>query len=632
VIRADGAVVDVALVHRRLSILDHAGGHQPMVHDGERLRPDLTYSAGESPVLAHEREPGAERLAAVAFNGCIYSHRAVRAQLESLGHRFGTDHSDTEVLVHGWRAWGRALGDELDGMYAAVIWDRTLGALSFGRDITGEKPLYRSDGDGLFVLCSSAAGVAGVDGVARSVLRTRGARVRVRADALRSWVRFGAGPTPPMSVDRTEAGAWRSVGVATGEAAEVHRAWAMPRRGGAGARFADDEASARLLERAVASRLEADVPMGVFLSGGLDSAVVAALAHRHSPDLVAFTVRMPEAAYDESEAASDTARAIGMRHTVLECRASAAEDLVMLVERLGLPFGDSSLLPTFWVSTAARERVKVALSGDGADELFGGYRRQAVLPTLERWRRVLALIPSGIVDRRDPRGLASMLARLGVAARHGGYDELVSVFATPDLRRVLRGASDRGSSRETGVDPLRHDFERYLPDDLLVKTDTASMAAGLEVRAPFLAREVVETALRTPVEVLMPGGRRKGLLRMIARRFVPAAVLDRPKRGFAIPIGAWLRDDFGGLRTLMLDHLLSADPFPGLGDDPDGIGVEIDGRAVRRMLGEHDAAGAKSISPWHGRDHGQRLYVLLVLSIWCRWLERVRRNGERETD
>jgi len=169
-------------------------------------------------------------------------------------------------------------------------------------------------------------------------------------------------------------------------------------------------------------------------------------------------------------------------------------------------------------------------------------------------------------------------------------------------------------------DPLRHDFETYLPDDLLRKTDTASMAVGLEVRAPFLARELVDAALRTPLDALMPDGKRKGLLRQIARNHLPAHIIDRPKQGFAIPIGDWFRTDYGGMRTLLHDHLRSADPFPRLAD----AGVNVNLGFVRTMLDEHDAAGKQSITPWHGRDHSQRLYMLLVLSIWCRWLRNVR--------
>lgn len=373
------------------------------------------------------------------------------------------------------------------------------------------------------------------------------------------------------------------------------------------------------------SRLETDVPLGVFLSGGIDSALIASIAHKTRPDIKAFTVRMPDPEFDESTEAAETAAAIGINHALLDCDPEPASDLVMLIEQLGLPFGDSSLLPTYWVSKAAREHVKVALSGDGGDELFGGYQRHTINPTLNRWRHLLRLIPTGLLNRRKPSSHSTYLARLVTAARYGGYDELLSIFPTPDLRRLIPaidGQPTGADGFERVDDPLRHDFTHYLPDDLLRKTDSASMAVGLEVRAPLLAKELVEAALRTPLDVLMPKGQRKGLLKQVARRYLPDHIVDRPKQGFAIPVGEWFRSDYGGMRQLLHDHLESADPFPGLGE----AGVEINMAFVRRMLREHDAAGERSLNPWHGRDHSQRLYMLLVLSIWAKWLERVRRS------
>ncbi|MEO0631606.1 MAG: asparagine synthase C-terminal domain-containing protein, partial [Planctomycetota bacterium] len=373
------------------------------------------------------------------------------------------------------------------------------------------------------------------------------------------------------------------------------------------------------LKSAITSRLEADVPLGVFLSGGIDSALIAALTKQHRPDIKTFTVRMPEAAYDESADAAETAAHIGTDHHTLDCQPEPASDLVMLIEQLGLPFGDSSLLPTYWVSKAAREHVKVALSGDGGDELFGGYRRHTINPMLNKYRHLLRQIPSRLLDRRTPGSHSEYLARLANAAKFGGYTELLAIFQTPDLRKLIPSIDGEpvGDDDFHAIDdPLRYDFEHYLPDDLLRKTDTASMAVGLEVRAPFLARELVEAALRTPLNVLMPKGERKGLLKQVARTYLPEHIVSRPKRGFAIPIGDWFRSDYGGMRTLLYDHLESTEPFPGLAE----AGVELNMEFVRQMLREHDAAGEKSLNPWHGRDHSQRLYMLLVLSIWSKWL------------
>ncbi|QKK08299.1 MAG: asparagine synthase [Planctomycetota bacterium] len=381
----------------------------------------------------------------------------------------------------------------------------------------------------------------------------------------------------------------------------------------------DESGFSSLLESAVESRLDADVPLGTFLSGGLDSALITAIARKHRPDIRAYTVRMPEAAFDESASAERSAAAIGCRHIVLDCDPSPASDLVALIEQLGLPFGDSSLLPTYWVSKSASKEIRVALSGDGGDELFGGYQRHEISRVLAAHRSLLSWIPRMLLPSRDPRSRFSKLRRLTDAARCEGYDDLLSLFPQADLRHLVVACDgplppeDRFWPQD---DPLRRDFGRYLPSDILRKTDTASMSVPLEVRAPLLSRRMVSACLCTPLSTLMPNGQRKGLLRALARRHLPPEIVDRPKMGFAIPIGEWFRTDYGGMRQLLYDHLESADPFPGLAD----AGVEINMDFVRRMLREHDAAGERSINPWHGRDHSQRLYMLVVLSIWCKWL------------
>jgi len=613
--RSDGTIVDLALVHRRLSVLDHAGGHQPMVHDGERLRPDLTYQPGEEPKLAHQLCPG-EPLVAIVFNGCVYNHHELRTELTQRGAWFETDHSDTEVLVHGWRAFGGGLWGRLDAMHAAVVWDRARGAAACGRDRAGEKPLATrttAGGRSVVLFASTHAALArlGRAGSAAGGAGAMGGVVRLLRTGDGSGCVGGVGRVGPA-----HAADLCAQGVVGGPRAGQPTRGARPHLG-------TSAGADRLVRAAVASRLEADVPLGVFLSGGIDSGLIAAIAGRELPGLRTFTVRMPDARYDESEAAAETARAIGTDHTTLDCEPDPAADLVRLIERLGQPLADSSLLPTYWLCKAARGHVKVALSGDGGDELFGGYRRHTIAPVLNRWRRVLGLIPERLLGRRVPGSRGDYLARLAVAARHGGYPELLAIFQTPDLRRLIPTIDRQGPGHgvvhgafERVGDPLGYDFEHYLPDDLLRKTDTASMAVALEVRAPFLARELVEAALRTPLHVLMPMGERKGLLRQVARNYLPDTIVDRPKQGFAIPIGRWFREDYGGLRQLLFDHLGSADPFPGLG----AAGVAIDMGFVRRMLREHDAAGETSINPWHGRDHSHRLYALLVLSVWSRWL------------
>ncbi|MEQ8843742.1 MAG: asparagine synthase (glutamine-hydrolyzing) [Phycisphaerales bacterium] len=633
--RPDGSVVDVAFVHRRLSILDHEGGHQPMVHDGERLRPDLTYQPGEEPKLAHELCPD-KPLVAVVFNGCIYNQHELRTELTQQGAWFETDHSDTEVLVHGWRRWGLRIIDELDGMHAALVWCRSTGQVGSGQDLAGEKPVYQAAVGPEYCRVWSTA----VTSLVALANKTAAGESLVHLSGIEHWIRNGSGWIPATCAYASSPGEWSICPEFPRQGAKPrdpryssfllrsngYRRRLVGRAERPGRDLGVKSHADNLLRQAVISHLESDVPLGVFLSGGIDSGLIAVIAKQELPDLKTFTVRMPDARFDESEEAAETAKIIGTDHTTLDCHPDPAADLVHLIEQLGLPFGDSSLLPTYWLCKAAREHVKVALSGDGGDELFGGYRRHTITPMLNRWHRQLGLIPHRLLDRRTPGSRGEYLSRLAIAAKHGGYEEMLAIFQTPDLRRLIPsidGETAGDDEFRAENDPLRYDFEHYLPDDLLRKTDTASMAVALEVRAPFLARELVEAALRTPLDILMPNNERKGLLKQVARKYLPDSIVDRPKQGFAIPIGQWFRDDYGGLRQLLYDHLESADPFPGLAS----AGVDINMGFVRQMLREHDAAGERSINPWHGRDHSQRLYMLLVLSIWAKWLDGLRRDA-----
>ncbi len=637
-IRDDGTIVDVALVHRRLSIIDHEGGSQPMVHDGEHLRPDLTYQPGEPPIIASEVEPE-KPVVAVVFNGCIYNHRELRKELEAAGHVFETDHSDTEVLVHGWREWGLLLLDECDGMYASLVWDGSTGQVGFGRDLAGEKPLYQGAGlsaiDNTRFFSSMTPSLSQLDAIYYK--EDHG----IYLPGFQFWIQFGFESIPAIPAYNNRPNEWsicprtpargaepRNPTSKSKPATSVRRRRKLPERD-ASTVATSTEYFDNLIQKAVHSRLEADVPLGVFLSGGIDSALIAAIAHQERPDIKTFTVRMPDERYDESVAAQQTVESIGTDHTTLDCELNPAQDLIKLIEQLGLPFGDSSLLPTYWVSKAAREHIKVALSGDGGDELFGGYRRQTIAPTLNRWHHVLKLIPRSALDQRVPGSKTTYLARLVNAARFAGYDDLIAIYQVPDLRKlmVIDGEDPLGYEWFLNRDdPLRYDFTHYLPNDLLRKTDTASMAVGLEVRAPFLASDLVEAAMRTPLDILMPNGERKGLLKQVARKYLPDHIVDRPKQGFAIPIGEWFRSDYGSMRQILLDHLRSSDPFPGLEES----GVQINMKFVEQMLKEHDAAGEKSINPWRGRDHSQRLYMLLALSIWSKWLDRIRKETAQD--
>lgn len=639
--RPDGAVVDIALVHRRLSIIDHAGGHQPMVSlgkgrgvvDGKRASGTgsagrwILYESSNYPALHAWSErlerwvPGAvapcgseDDLVAVAFNGCIYNHRELRRELQTLGHVFSSDHSDTEVVVHGWRQWGGGLIGRLDGMFAAAIWQARLGDVTFLRDIAGEKPLYQRRGaraEAIHVFGSTAAGIARLLAVAGEPVIDAASRDL----GVSQWIRSGYGDQNLIRVCEVSPGV-AMLAVDRVVVGQQH----VPQRRRSTAEL-DVARVEDVIQRSVRSRLDADVPLCVFLSGGIDSSLVAAFARREGA-LRSFCVRMPDAKLDESPAAASVARHLGTEHATLDISPTPGEDLRNLIGQLGLPFGDSSLLPTLWLARAVRGASTVALGGDGGDELFGGYRRHSAAEWLRRWRGLLRLAPVGVLPRRNPRGVCETAARLVDAAAGEGYTDLTAIFPArefdallPAMEGVRPDPGPDGAALE--ADALRMDFEWYLRGDLMRKSDTASMAVALEVRSPFLSRELIDRCLAEPLWSLMPGGERKGLLKQVARRHLPAEIVDRPKQGFAIPIGEWFRSDFGGLRQMLRDHLLGPEPF---GPDWLGIGTMINMGFVKRMLKEHDDAGAATVWPWKGRDHSQRLYMLLVLSIWSKWL------------
>ena len=598
-----------------------------MVHDGDKLRPDLTYQPGDTPIIASEIEPN-KPIVAVIFNGCIYNHRELRKELEAAGHVFETDHSDTEVLVHGWREWDGAIQDRLDAMYSLLIWDRTTGQAASGRDLVGEKTLYHLNMDRAVSYSSAIAGLVRLSTFAEPEAPV----IDTQFHAIETWIRYGWDWISPTSwVYQMKPNQWdmfprdprKNFHINRPSNQVATRSSVLPTNKRTGSLNADKLDG--LLQSATISRLEADVPMGVFLSGGIDSSLISAITQQHLQKSGAvaqtFSVRMPSNTFDESHHAESVARHIGSEHHTLDCSTDASSDLVKLIEQLGLPFGDSSLLPTYWVSRAAKQHVSVILGGDGADELFGGYQRYTAEAFLNKHWRKLRRFQADRIPSRQPTSMTSKLYRLLQSARSGErYSDLLSIFPKHLLDELLINNQWGTSLNSLETDPMRLDFEDYLPNDLLRKIDTASMSVALEVRSPYLSAELVRACLSTPIHQLMPNGERKGLLKQVARKYLPDHIVDRPKQGFAIPIGEWFRTDYGDMRQLLYDHLESTDPFPGLAD----ADVNINMKFVQQILREHDAAGEKSINPWHGRDHSQRLYMMLVLSIWSKWLDRIR--------
>lgn len=546
------ALGSAVLGHRRLAIVDlSANGAQPM-------RPLPDDPGGAAPEVA------------ITYNGEVYDHAALRAELEALGHRFRS-RSDTEVVLQGFRAWGARLPTRLNGMFAFGVYDAATRTLLLARDRYGEKPLFwRPLADG---------GVAFASEVRALLLLPEQERA-LDPRAVAKYLAFDAFPADAAAfrgVKKLPAGhtlEWRDGQVA------VRRYWER-RYWTPGAPRPTPEAAAgelwRLLVTSVERRLMSDVPLGVFLSGGVDSsAILAAMAERVDPARIdAFTIGFDEPSFDESPWARAAAAHVGVRHHVRTLRPG---DLVALLpevlDPLDEPLADASIVPTYALSKLARERVTVALGGDGGDELFAGYdtflaerlaRGYLRLPRLAR-RGVAALVgalpaspkktslqfrASRFVRGLDPDPLArnqrwfgSFLPEEASALVRGGgsADEVYE-----DLRGLARPAGEQAALELwTGI---------YLPDDVLTKVDRASMRVSLEVRAPLLDPELASWAHALPYDLKLRGLTRKWVLKRALEGRLPRALLHRTKQGFGPPFGEWLR---GPLRGEVLDLLAPA--------------------------------------------------------------------------
>lgn len=576
------------LIHTRLAILDLLGGHQPM---------EVAQRDSFGPLT-------------LVFNGEIYNHHQLRQQLVGLGHPFSSDHCDTEVLLHGYRQWGKELPKRLHGMFAFAIWDSQAQELLLVRDRAGKKPMWIQKNNQELVFGSMAATV--VAG------RSHGQMPSVNASAMHTFLRVGYTFEDSLidGLTAIPAAHWLSIN-ANGKM-EQQRYWRPPPISRASTSMGAQSATTEVITEAVHKRLDSDVPLGCFLSGGIDSSIVAAIAQKQltamdKGPLQTFCARMPVTEYDESDVAKLVAGHIGSNHRELVINPNPGSDVVADLTRLmavsGEPMADSSLLATFWISKAACEHVHVALSGDGGDELFGGYDRYRAMRILASQRWLLRHVPRGPLSTPNARTYRTRVRRLVDAAQYQSaasqYQQMVHLFTLDQIRDL--GLGDAGSAdipdwpveADAVEAAMRWDLLHYLPYDLLRKVDRASMAVALEVRCPLLDTQVCDLAGHLPHAVLMPGGRPKGLLRQIAGTMVPSSITKRPKRGFAVPIGQWFKDS---LRDTLHDHLMDGD-------------LEQMGFAsgeVKRYFDEHAAQQV---------DHTHRLFALLELSLWAKWLK-----------
>lgn len=559
---------------RRLSIIDVGGGHQPIGNEDGRVQ--------------------------IVFNGEIYNHHELRRDLERKGHVFRT-HCDTECIVHLYEEYGDACVTHLRGMFAFAIWDAPRERLFVARDRLGIKPLsYRVDGEGV-VVCSEL----------RSLL-AYGGSLAIDPRAVAAYLTFGYVPDPQtifVGVRKLPPGHWLSWTRAGGIVVRPYWTPAVPE-----VRGIDEEEAVRelrrLLESAVTSHLESEVPLGAFLSGGLDSSTVVALMRRAGIERVrTFAIGFDEADVNEAPYAREVAEALGTEHTELVVRPDVDALFEGLIAAFDEPFADSSAIPTYLVAQLARRQVTVALSGDGGDELFGGYtryfdlleRRELPAPVRGVVGPLGAALPHAVPGRnrlcdlgRSRRGRYATTVAMPAHEREGGVmlPELADAMGRFDT--VLDPWFGVAEGRDFGTQMTLVDIQSYLPGDILTKVDRTSMAVSLEARVPLLDHPLVEFALSLPASLKFRERRGKHLFRRAIEPWVPPMVLQRRKQGFAVPLDRWFRRE--------LRHRLEALQRP---EAPVYAYVRRD--AVRRVVDEHLRGR---------RDHSALIWRLLVLDVW----------------
>jgi asparagine synthase (glutamine-hydrolysing) len=600
----------------------HAARVRAMMDDLAHRGPDSSGFFGDGPVmLGHPRlsiidlRPEADQPLAnedgsvvVVVNGEIYNFAELRDGLVARGHRFRS-RSDSEVIVHLYEEEGVACLSQLRGMFAFALWDARRQQLLLARDRAGEKPLYYAARQGCLWFASELRALA-------SALPWQ---PELDLDAVDQYLTLQYVPAPStIWRDVRKLPAAHCLTMTPGAAPRVERWWRLSFAPGRASSPRDAVAETRaLIEDAVAVREVADVPLGAFLSGGIDSStVVALLASRAGRTVKTFSVDMPSGG--EAAWARLVARRYGTDHHELTMQPDMVSVLPALVTRYGEPFADPSALPTFFLSELARRHVTVALSGDAGDEAFAGYHRYAIEELARRVGRLPWPLPRLVhaIMRRLP-GRSLRPAREFAAHRWQSPAErylfLLAHFSRRDKER-LRGPAfaDRppgdgvvrelervfaASDADDAVNRLLDvDTQTYLPDDIFTKVDIASMAHALEVRAPFADHLLLERVAQRPGSVKLRRLRGKQLLRLAVRDLVPAEILTRAKKGFNLPLDLWMRRELAELsRDLLTDATARA---RGL----------FDGAEVQRLLGEHAA----------GVSHGRRLWNLVVLELWLR--------------
>lgn len=587
----DGLYVDggVALAMRRLSIIDLAGGRQPIWNE--------------------------DRSKLIIFNGEIYNFQELREGLIELGHRF-TTRSDTEVVIHLYERYGPDCVTHLRGMFAFAIWDTKEKVLFLARDRVGKKPLlYAHQPNGDLVFGSEFAALLEHPAVTREV----------DPAAIDSYLSFQCVPAPMTafkSIRKLEPGHWLRW---KDGYVETHRYWQpdFSKK----IKISEEEAieeTTRLLREATEMRLISEVPLGAFLSGGVDSSIVVALmAAASGRPVKTFSIGFEEDDFSELKYARRVAEHVGAEYNEFIVRPNALEVLPVLVEHYGEPYADSSAIPTYYVAKETRRHVTVALNGDGGDESFAGYERYAAMKLAESYLKIPAalrkpligravgMLPSSELKRSRSRDLKRFIAAAELPGTER-YLRWVSAFDGPAKTEIYTSGFAESVNADAAAGILGHWFAQangsgivdasmltdqmtYLPNDLLPKVDIATMANSLEARSPFLDHKVIEFAASLPAAMKMHGYQTKSLLKKVAARLVPRDVIYRRKMGFGVPIGKWFR---GEMKEFLSDVLLS--------DTALNRGI-IRPEVLRDHVREHTAGT---------RDRTFQLWTFLMLELW----------------
>lgn len=573
--------------HQRLKIIDLVSGQQPMTDEGERH--------------------------ALVYNGEIYNYRELRSDLEREGYVFRT-HSDTEVLFQGLVRHGLGFVPRLNGMFAFAFWDTAKKELLLVRDRFGIKPLYWSLQPGLGLVFASEA----------SALRASGLLpCEVAPESLAFYLGLSYIPGERSiyrGVNRLQPGCWlrytAASGMTEGKWWDLAREWENGLRAAGAGRDWEEEFFDLILD-AVKIRMQSDVPLGAFLSSGVDSSTIVALMKRHSPATCAFTMGFQEASHDESALAAETARLLGVRHYVESAELNATEVLLELARQLDEPFADTSLLPMYMLCENARKHVTVALTGDGADELLGGY----VTLQADALYAKLRFLPASLLAlvRKAVEALPETHKKLDLAYK---LKQFFRAFPRPAEEahaswrmlfqpETLAGICSRGELAQELFTPfltawneaqglprldrlLYVDYKTWLADDILVKADRASMLHALELRSPFLDWRLFRLCAGMPADLKRQGRKGKIILKRVAERLLPPSVLERPKQGFNAPVARWFLTQWRPLAEEYLTpaHLESAGLNP---------------RIIGTLWQEHRSGK---------RNHGFRLYPVLLYLLW----------------